>query len=95
MEFSEIRRRLVPASPELGAGLHPVLRRIYAARGVIDDEGLDLSLERLLPIGSLPGVAAAAETLLEHRSGRVLVVGDFDADGATSSALVMRGLRRL
>jgi single-stranded-DNA-specific exonuclease len=95
MEFSEIRRRTVPASPELGAGVHPVLRRIYAARGVMDDEDLDLSLERLLPIGSLPGVEAAAALLLEHRSGRVLVIGDFDADGATSSALVLRGLRGL
>jgi single-stranded-DNA-specific exonuclease len=95
MEFSEIRRRTVPASPELGAGVHPVLRRIYAARGVMDDEDLDLSLERLLPIGSLPGVEAAAALLLEHRGGRVLVIGDFDADGATSSALVLRGLRGL
>ena len=95
MEFSEIRRRTVPGSSELGAGVHPVLRRIYAARGVMDDEGLDLSLERLLPIGSLPGVEAAAALLRDHRSGRVLVVGDFDADGATSSALVVRGLRRL
>jgi single-stranded-DNA-specific exonuclease len=95
MEFSEIRRRLVPASPELGAGVHPVLRRIYAARGVLGDEELDLSLERLLPIGSLPGVEAAAALLLTHRAGRVLVVGDFDADGATSSALVVRGLRAL
>jgi len=95
MEFSEIRRRTVPGSSELGAGVHPVLRRIYAARGVMDDEGLDLSLERLLPIGSLPGVEAAAALLRDHRTGRVLVVGDFDADGATSSALVVRGLRRL
>jgi single-stranded-DNA-specific exonuclease len=95
MEFSEIRRRTIPASPAMGAGVHPVLRRIYAARGVMDDEDLDLSLERLLPIGSLPGVEAAAALLRNHRTGRVLVVGDFDADGATSSALVVRGLRGL
>jgi single-stranded-DNA-specific exonuclease len=79
----------------MGAGVHPVLRRIYAARGVMDDEDLDLSLERLLPIGSLPGVEAAAALLRNHRTGRVLVVGDFDADGATSSALVVRALRGL
>src|SRR5450631_426926 len=95
MEWSEIRRRTVPASPGLGSGVHPVLRRIYAARGVMHDEDLDLSLERLLPIGSLSGVAAAAALLVTHRTGRVLVVGDFDADGATSSALVVRGLRGL
>ncbi|HLZ99528.1 MAG TPA: single-stranded-DNA-specific exonuclease RecJ [Steroidobacteraceae bacterium] len=86
---------MIPASPELGTGVHPVLRRIYAARGVMDDENLDLSLERLLPVGSLPGVGEAAALLLEHRTRRVLVVGDFDADGATSSALVVRGLRAL
>jgi single-stranded-DNA-specific exonuclease len=95
MEFSEIRRRTIPASPAMGAGVHPVLRRIYAARGVMGDEDLDLSLERLLPIGSLPGVEAAAALLRNHRTGRVLVVGDFDADGATSSALMVRGLRGL
>ncbi len=95
MEFSEIRRRTVPTSPAMGARVHPVLRRIYAARGVMDDEDLDLSLERLLPIGSLPGVEAAAALLRNHRTGRVLVVGDFDADGATSSALVVRALRGL
>jgi single-stranded-DNA-specific exonuclease len=95
MEFSEIRRRAIPASPDLGAGVHPVLRRLYAARGVTIDQDLDLSLERLLPIGSLPGVEAAAALLLTHRTGRVLVIGDFDADGATSSALVVRGLRGL
>jgi single-stranded-DNA-specific exonuclease len=95
MEFSEIRRRTIPTSSAMGAGVHPVLRRIYAARGVMDDEDLDLSLERLLPIGSLPGVEAAAALLRNHRTGRVLVVGDFDADGATSSALMVRGLRGL
>jgi single-stranded-DNA-specific exonuclease len=79
----------------MGAGVHPVLRRIYAARGVTDDGDLDLSLERLLPIGSLPGVEEAAALLRNHRTGRVLVVGDFDADGATSSALVVRALRGL
>jgi single-stranded-DNA-specific exonuclease len=93
MEWSEIRRRVVPASPGLGVGLHPVLRRIYAARGVLDDAALDLSLERLLPVGSLPGAEAAAALLLTHRAGRVLIVGDFDADGATSTALVVRALR--
>jgi single-stranded-DNA-specific exonuclease len=55
---------------------------------------LDTSLGRLLPVGTLEGVRAAVELLLAHRrSGRVLVIGDFDADGATSSALVVRSLR--
>src|SRR5882762_9307200 len=95
MAFSEIRRR--PAGTPLEfAELHPVLRRVYAARGVSCGEELDLSLDRLLPVGSLEGVEAAARLLAAHRrQGRVLVVGDFDADGATSSALVVRALRSM
>jgi len=95
MAFSEIRRR--PAGTPLEfTELHPVLRRVYAARGVSRSEELDLSLDRLLPVGSLDGVEAAARLLAAHRrQGRVLVVGDFDADGATSSALVVRALRSM
>jgi single-stranded-DNA-specific exonuclease len=94
MIFNEIRRRLV-GTPLDCSDLHPVLRRVYAARGVACREDLDLTLDRLLPVGSLPGVEAAAGLLTEHRAGRVLVIGDFDADGATSSALVVRALRAL
>ncbi|HWJ35099.1 MAG TPA: single-stranded-DNA-specific exonuclease RecJ [Steroidobacteraceae bacterium] len=94
MSFSEIRRR--PAVTPLDfTDLHPVLRRVYAARGVSRTDELDLSLDRLLPVGSLDGVEAAARLLAAHRQGRVLVVGDFDADGATSSALVVRALRSM
>jgi single-stranded-DNA-specific exonuclease len=73
-----------------------VLRRVYAGRGIGNDEDLDLSLERLLPVGTLQGVDDAARLLAAHRDlGRVLVIGDFDADGATSTALVLRALRGL
>jgi single-stranded-DNA-specific exonuclease len=71
------------------------LRRVYAGRGIGSDVELDLSLERLVPVGTLPGVDAAAQILAQHRAGRVLVIGDFDADGATSTALVLRALRAL
>src|SRR5471032_2924386 len=87
-------RRVVPAGAEaLGADLHPVLRRVYASRGLRTREELNLTLERLAPVGSLGGTDAAAHLLLQHRRGRVLVVGDFDADGATSTALMLRALR--
>jgi single-stranded-DNA-specific exonuclease len=96
MTIGEIRRRASHLEFNFGADLHPVLRRVYASRGVVSDAELDLSLQRLLPVGSLAGVEAAADLLARHRSaGRVLVVGDFDADGATSSALVVRALRAL
>lgn len=96
MTVMEIRRRSCAVDGGFGARLHPVLRRVYASRGVVSDADLDLSLQRLLPVGSLPGVDDAAALLAQHRrSGRVLVIGDFDADGATSSALLVRALRKL
>jgi single-stranded-DNA-specific exonuclease len=93
---ARIQRRVLPPGGTFGPHLHPLLRRVYAARGVAGDAELDLSLGRLLPVSSLPGVDAAARLLAEHRdSGRVLIVGDFDADGATSSALMVRALRAM
>jgi single-stranded-DNA-specific exonuclease len=91
----EIRRR--PPGPvfDFAPDLHPVLRRVYAARGIAQAEDLDLSLDRLLPVRALDRVERAAELLAAHRLGRVLIVGDFDADGATGSALFVRGLRAL
>jgi single-stranded-DNA-specific exonuclease len=96
MTASPIRRR-PPVQPcSFGTDIHPVLGRVYAARGLKGSEDLDLSLDRLLPVGSLAGVDAAAELLCAHRAaGRVLIIGDFDADGATSTALMVRALRAL
>jgi single-stranded-DNA-specific exonuclease len=92
----EIRRRPHQVCEDFAGHLHPVLRRVYAARGIADDSELDLSLERLLPVGSLEGLDAATQLLGAHRAaGRVLVVGDFDTDGATSTALLVRALRAL
>jgi single-stranded-DNA-specific exonuclease len=92
----EIRRRAPAPADQFTQDLHPVLRRVYAARGVLNDDELDLSLENLLPVGSLQGVDAAAGLLTAHRAaGRVLVIGDFDADGATSTALLVRSLRAM
>jgi single-stranded-DNA-specific exonuclease len=92
----EIRRRTHETAVDFAGHLHPVLRRVYAARGIASDSELDLSLERLLPVGSLEGLDAATRLLSLHRTaGRVLVIGDFDADGATSTALLVRALRAL
>jgi single-stranded-DNA-specific exonuclease len=83
-----------PDECRFGDHLHPVLQRIYSARGVRSSRDLDNSLERLIPVGTLEGVLPAVELLLRHRTaGRILVIGDFDADGATSTALVLRALR--
>lgn len=75
------------------ASTAPLLRRIFAARGVASCAELNFELGALLPVRSLPGVEQAAELLLAHRGRRVLVVGDFDVDGATSTAVLLRGLR--
>lgn len=92
-----IRRRPPGAVDLLPASLHPVLRRVYAARGVSRPDELELGLRQLLPVSTLDGIAQATAVLSEHlrRDSRILVVGDFDADGATSTALVLRQLRRL
>jgi single-stranded-DNA-specific exonuclease len=88
-----IRRREVPADLAGLATLHPVLQRVYGARGIVDAGELQLTLDRLIPVGTLEGVADAAALLIGHRQARVLVIGDFDADGATSTALMLRALR--
>lgn len=93
MNLRVVRREFRPQEcAGLSSDLHPVLQRIYVTRGIRTAADLDMSLERLLPVGTLEGVPAAVDLLLQHRTGRVLVVGDFDADGATSTALMVRAL---
>ena len=91
-----VKRRVTDTHHLQGVdGIPPVLARAYAARGIDDATRLSMRLERLLPVGTLEGVDAAVELLLSHRrgGGLILVIGDFDADGATSSALIVRALR--
>ncbi|MBK6671977.1 MAG: single-stranded-DNA-specific exonuclease RecJ [Proteobacteria bacterium] len=89
----ELRRRDAAAGEALPDSLPPLLRRIYAARHVTDEAQLATALSALLPVSALEGTREAARLLLQHAAGRVLVVGDFDADGATSTALMLRALR--
>ena len=79
----------------LPAELHPVLRRVLAARGISSEAELKLDLDQLLPASRLSGTAEAAILLHQvlEQGGQILVVGDFDTDGATSSALAVRALR--
>jgi single-stranded-DNA-specific exonuclease len=94
--MSRLPRRLQPRELhqcELPEELPPLLRRIYAARRVARAAELATGLDAMLPVSSLANACEAAELLLRHRQGRVLVVGDFDADGATSTALVLHALR--
>jgi single-stranded-DNA-specific exonuclease len=74
-------------------GVDPVLRRIFLSRGVSDKSELDYSLGGLLPVSSLSGVDDAVSLLRDHADRHITIVGDFDADGATSTALMLRCLR--
>lgn len=92
-----IQRRVPPGAPDWGHSLPPLLRRLYEARGVRDESELDYRLASLTPPDQLRGVEAAAALLARTiaDNGAITIVGDFDADGATSTALAMLGLSML
>jgi len=76
-------------------GLHPVLARLYAARGVCLPDEIETGLARLVPPAALRGCEDAATLLADaiQRERRILVVADYDCDGATACAVAVRGLR--
>lgn len=84
----EICRR-EPQCALLSSVEHPVLRRVYAHRGVADAAQLSRGLADLLPPGQLPDLGLASRRIADAivNGERILIVGDFDADGATSVAL--------
>jgi single-stranded-DNA-specific exonuclease len=92
-----IERPYVEASRRalLEAGMHPVLARVYAGRNIRSPAELDYTLGGLLPPASLKGVDAAATLVADaiERSERLLIIADYDADGATACAVGMRALR--
>ena len=89
-------RPLPEQMPDLGE-LPALLARLYAARGVRSAEELDKALGRLLPYQQLKGIEGAVDLLVQalQQRQRILIVGDFDADGATASSVGVLGLRQL
>jgi len=79
------------------AGVHPLLARLYAARGVLGKDELDDGLARLLPPSGMKGAREAAVLLADAiaQDLRICIVADYDCDGATACAVAMRGLRLL
>lgn len=79
------------------AGIHPLLARLYAARGVRNHEELDDALARLLPPATLLGVDQAARLLADAIASAqpICIVADYDCDGATACAVALRGLHLL
>ena len=89
-------RPLPETLPFLGE-MPTLLTRLYAARGVQSQAELDKRLARLIPYQQLKGIEAAVDLLVQalDQRQRILIVGDFDADGATASTVGMLGLRLL
>ena len=78
-------------------GLHPLLARLYAARGITDKAELDYELKSLLPPASLTHATDAAQLLADaiEAEAKMLIIGDYDCDGATATAVGMRALKAL
>ncbi len=92
---SIIRREPAAELPPLPEELHPVLIRVFHARGVSAGSELKYSLRHLSPVQALKGInqaVAVLQSALENETP-ILIIGDFDADGATSTALAVRVLR--
>ena len=79
------------------AGVHPLLARLFAARGVVSAGEMDDALAHLLPPAALHGADAAARLLADALAGRrrICIVADYDCDGATACAVALRGLAML
>jgi single-stranded-DNA-specific exonuclease len=79
------------------SGLHPLLARLFAARGITSKDELDDALARLLPPSSMLGAQDAARALADAMAAQksICIVADYDCDGATACAVGLRGLRLL
>jgi single-stranded-DNA-specific exonuclease len=92
-----VRRTAQGQSVSGGEHLHQLIQRIYLGRGVCDISQVDYRFRNLCHPGGLSNLDQAAKLIVQaiHDNRRMVIVGDFDADGATSSALMIRGLRQM
>lgn len=100
MSVSDSSRKIIrrkPASSEAlqGCDIHPVLKRVYANRDISNPQQINYALDHLIDYRQLKDIEKAASIVADSivNSESIIVVGDFDADGATSSALVVKALR--
>lgn len=92
-----IKHRVIPDNLEALTTEHPIIKRLYAGRGITDSSQLKRSAGELLPIASMSGLDRACSVLFDalEQNLHITIVGDFDADGATSTALMVLGLSKL
>lgn len=90
----QIKQRQGQPSPALSAAVNPLLARIYAQRGVDDPQQLEYGLQHLTPYHSLAGIDTAVTILAQAiaQQQHIVIVGDFDCDGATSTSLAYLAL---
>lgn len=96
MQKTIIQRQVDDAvvSRLIGSGVSPLLARLYSARGVEDEAALSISLNQIIPPNQLTNSTAMAKLLADAiaEKKKILIVGDYDADGATATAVAMKGL---
>ena len=94
---TEVQQRLQCDSSLLSLSCSPLLTKLYANRGIIADSELDNSTKTLIHANQLMGMEEACELLYQAylTKQKIIIIGDFDADGATSTALSMLSLKAL
>ncbi|MBL1261635.1 MAG: single-stranded-DNA-specific exonuclease RecJ [Thiotrichaceae bacterium] len=92
-----VRRNTPSEKSHFDVGLSPLLQRVYAARGVVGHQQLDYALSKLQPFSVLKGIDTAVQLLAQALAEQqhIMIVADFDADGATSCTVAMRALRAM
>lgn len=91
-----VKRRVVNTALNLPESMHPLLRRVYSQRNITDASELELGLDNLISPEQFKGMDEAVQLLLTalQQQQRVLIVADFDADGATSCTVALKALRQ-
>ena len=89
--------RRTPAGINLKSIYNKILRRIYAARNITESAQLEYSLKQLLPYTNLSGIEQAVKILVGaiQQQQKIVIVADFDADGATSCTMMLRALHMM
>lgn len=97
MKKTIVRRPVLAESVDSLSNIHPILQRIYITRGINDPTQLMLNVQHLLPFTLLKDIDIAAKHLADAviNQKSLLIIGDFDADGATSTAVAVRALRMM